>query len=387
MGKNGMWTNLNYFVVNPGIKGLKRLSRPDVFFYCGLWMMFLLVIGTISQKYIGLYQAQLKYFSSFVFQLYGIPLPGGRLAMGLILVSLVSRFLFSKNRNKRTLGSDIIHIGAALLLTGSFITGLFSKEAYMYLPEGEQSNILSDYHKVELAVVSSSSGKTFAAFPEELLVSNTILEGGLPFSLRVGEFMKNSEPVKRSASESDSFKGFAKIFKLERRKREKVNEANQSGLSFQIVRDGKVENYAVFERMPVSQSFLWNENSYIISLRPIRTYLSFSIELIDFKKSDYPGTNKAKSFQSIVNIVEGKTKQRRVIRMNQPLRYKSYTFYQSSFIENGDKEVSILAAVKNAGRAFPYLSSLIMCFGVLIHITFNVGTFANRKKLRKQSGV
>ena len=57
--------------------------------------------------------------------------------------------------------------------------------------------------------------------------------------------------------------------------------------------------------------------------------------------------------------------------MNQPLRHKGYTFYQSSYIEDDNKEISVLAVVKNLGRALPYLSSLIICIGLLIHIFYS----------------
>ena len=128
--------------------------------------------------------------------------------------------------------------------------------------------------------------------------------------------------------------------------------------------------------MPVLQTLEWDNKKYIISLRPARTYLLFYLELIDFKKTYYPGTEKVKSYQSVVNIVEGQIKQRRVIKMNQPLRYKGYTFYQSSFIEENNLETSVLAVVKNVGRAFPYLSSLIICIGLLIHIFYSRRVFS-----------
>lgn len=38
------------------------LASPEIFFYTALWMIVLLVFGTIDQKYIGLYLAQHKYF-------------------------------------------------------------------------------------------------------------------------------------------------------------------------------------------------------------------------------------------------------------------------------------------------------------------------------------
>ncbi len=369
MKRKVFFNPVNKFIVPSLIKIGKRLAGPDVFFYCGLYMMILLFIGTISQKYIGLYQSQVKYFSSFFFFVYGLPLPAGRTVMGIILISLLLKVLLFKKPNKKNIGTNVVHIGAILLLTGGFITGLFSKEAYLSLLEGEKSNIISDYHKVELAIISKDSGKTLSVFPEKLLISNTVISDNIPFPLKIKQFMKNSEPIKRDTPAEDSFKGFAKIFQLKNKKREKVNEENLSGLSFQILKAGQTENYAVLEQAPIDQTVLWEKKIYIVQLRPVKTYLPFSIELIDFEKTNYPGTNKAKSFKSIVNIMEAHTKQRRVIRMNQPLRHKGYTFYQSSFIEQKGQEMSVLAVVQNRGRAFPYIASLIMCFGLLLHIT------------------
>ena len=136
------------------IKWGRSLAHPRVFFYCGLWMMVLLIAGTISQKYIGLYQARLQFFSSFVFWFYGLPLPGGRMAMGLILLSLVLKTMHSLPflKTKKQFSSFVMHLGVILLLIGGFITGLFSQEGYMVLAEGDKSSVVQDYHKVELGI-------------------------------------------------------------------------------------------------------------------------------------------------------------------------------------------------------------------------------------------
>lgn len=38
------------------------LARPDVVFYSLIWLMVILVLGTVAQKYVGLYLAQQKIF-------------------------------------------------------------------------------------------------------------------------------------------------------------------------------------------------------------------------------------------------------------------------------------------------------------------------------------
>jgi len=37
----------------------------------------LVIVGTIAQKYIGLYQSQVRFFSSFILWAGPVPLPGG----------------------------------------------------------------------------------------------------------------------------------------------------------------------------------------------------------------------------------------------------------------------------------------------------------------------
>ena len=54
--------------------------------------------------------------------------------------------------------------------------------------------------------------------------------------------------------------------------------------------------------------------------------------------------------------------------MNEPLRHKGYTFFQASFIDDTEIETTVLATVKNYGRLFPYISSIIMSVGLLIHL-------------------
>ena len=124
----------------------------------------------------------------------------------------------------------------------------------------------------------------------------------------------------------------------------------------------------LFFGQPIVQTLLVNEQKYEFYLQPHRTYIPFEIELIDFKKVMHSGTDIAKSFSSKINLIDGGISRQVLIQMNEPLRHKGYTFYQASFIESEDKETTVLAVVKNYGRLFPYISSVIMCIGILLHM-------------------
>ena len=93
----------------------------------------------------------------------------------------------------------------------------------------------------------------------------------------------------------------------------------------------------------------------------------------------HPGTNVAKSFSSDVNLIENDIPRRTLIKMNEPLRHKGYTFFQASFIDDSDVETTVLATVKNYGRLFPYISSIIMSIGLLIHLLLMIPKMARRK--------
>ena len=99
-----------------------------------------------------------------------------------------------------------------------------------------------------------------------------------------------------------------------------------------------------------------------------------SSELIDFKKVMHPNKNppEAKSFSSDINLIEEGISRSVLIKMNEPLRHNEYTFYQSSFLEGEIQDISVFAVVKNYGRLFPYISSIIMCIGILFHLLLRI---------------
>ncbi len=76
----------------------------------------------------------------------------------------------------------------------------------------------------------------------------------------------------------------------------------------------------------------------------------------------------AKSYESHVRIIDGNSAWESVISMNEPLRYKGYSFFQSSFIAAPSGDISVFAVVWNAGRTFPYIAGLTMSIGLILHL-------------------
>jgi hypothetical protein len=101
---------------------------------------------------------------------------------------------------------------------------------------------------------------------------------------------------------------------------------------------------------------------------PDGAVLPASITLLDFAKALHPGTDIPRSFSSRVEITSGGVRRQAVISMNRPLRYRGYTFYQSSYAEDArGGESSTFLVVRNSGRLLPYAASALLFLGLLGH--------------------
>lgn len=355
-------------------------AKPEIVFFDLIWLMYLVVVGTLAQRYIGLYQSQAKYFSSWVFLEGGFfPLPGGYTALTLLFVGLLCKLVFKTPWTWKRFGINVVHVGALLLLFGGFLTALFSQEGGMTIAEGETVTTISSYDKLELVVtdISSPSRDRVTVFGEGWFKKGALLQTeSLPFVLKIIDFCRNCDVLRRESLAEETVTGFLKNFTLKAKPLEKKGGDNRAGIIFDIA--GK--QYALLQWMPISQKIREGGRTFIAEIRPRETRLPFSIHLNNFEKKSYPGTEMAKSFKSIVTLKEGAFEQNSVIWMNHPLRYRDYTFYQASFIEGIGNETTVLAVVKNAGRVFPYLSSLVMCIGLLLHLLLKVPERIRRRK-------
>lgn len=364
-------------------KLLRSLSDTRIFFFATLWLMVLLVVGTIVQKDIGIYQAQVKYFSSIILWFGIIPLPGGAVTMAVIFVGLFSKLIYRTSYSKRNLGIAVTHFGSFLLLAGGILTGLFSFEGNMVIPEGDNVNFFKDYHKLELAIVDTTPKEknlTYAFGDAFLEKNQKINHKDLPFTVEILKYCQNCSITPRKDA-TEELKGFAKRFVINSQALEKEESENRSGIVFKVIGSEDDGTYMIVESMPVTQSINSNGKSYFIDIRHKRYRLPFEIELIDFEKKVHAATTMAKSYKSIIILKDKKLNQRTVVQMNEPLRYKGYTFYQSSFVDEPGKQTTIFAVVKNIGRLFPYISSLVICFGLMIHLLQNSASlFAAKKK-------
>lgn len=349
-------------------EGLRKMASPSILFFALPWLMVLLATGTVAQKEMGLFHAQRTFFSSWVLWLGPFPLPGTYTALAFITACLLSKFLLFSPWRIRQAGIVLTHLGVLVLLLGGMVTALTQKEGFIAIREGESAAAVSDYHARVLKV--RKNGEDFIAAPFETLGEGAKIEG-LPFGLSVRRTCGNCRVV---PAREEGGKGFAENIALRDAPPEREAEANLSGVDFAVkgAPDDQDGHYIVMEDIPHTPEITAGEDSYQISIGRAQRALPFAIKLNDFRRDMHPGTNMAKGFASDVVVRDGGAEWPYTISMNEPMRYKGYTFYQSSFSIRPDGEYTILSAVENKGRIFPYLASAIVFAGLLLHIVLRL---------------
>jgi hypothetical protein len=89
------------------------------------------------------------------------------------------------------------------------------------------------------------------------------------------------------------------------------------------------------------------------------------VTLLQFKSEKYPGSAMPATYESRVRVDDpeaGASEHR--ISMNNPLHYRGYIFFQSSFAE-GARMTSVFSVVRSPGLPIVYLGTGLLSLGVV----------------------
>lgn len=293
-----------------------------------------------------------------------------------LFFNLVSVALLRLVYKWQNVGIIIIHFGLLLFLISGFITHRFAQESFLTLPEGRASNVSTAYHDWEISVWKETPPKFPLQITREVMAVNTknfktgqvVDLNELGFQLTVKEYRRNCNAYVGGAERSKIINASG-IHRLKLMPLEKEPQKNTPGGVFDI-ETAKGENYEILLFGGESKTTIVKIGGveYNMMLRLARYPLPFTLKLVDFMMEKHPGTDTARSFKSLVAIETKNVWRDKLISMNNPLRYKDYTLYQSSYaIDNMGYEFSTLAVVANVGRILPYISTFVTFGGLVIH--------------------
>jgi len=369
-------------------KILKALASLKLTVLC-LSLLFILTLwGTVGQVQNGLYLAQERFFHSFFFLAMGfLPFPGAQLVMWVLFVNLTAvalvRYAYTWNR----IGILIIHGGLMLFLVSGYVTLHGAVESHLALGEGNAANYSTAFHSWDVAVWKDQETPATGKFVTDVTsVDIMAFKHDRPvvfedqgITLRLLEYYRNCGAY--TGGQTDiTYRNASGIQRLEPRGLEKEPGENTPGAIFQAeTTTGESFKLLLYGSDTAPTPIETKDGRYNLSLRLKHYPLPFTLKLVDFIMERHPGTDTARAYKSRVAIETNGAWREKVISMNNPLRYKNFTFYQSSYsIDKFNNETSILAVVHNAGQVLPYLATFITFAGLVIH--FCMMASRSRKK-------
>jgi ResB-like family len=365
----------------------KVILHPAITLVSLLILFVLIFFGTLYQADHGLYEAQRKFFGYGGVLVGGFfPLPAASLVLWVMCIQLTVTMLFVIPLKWSKFGLWVVHVGIATLLVGGFITQMMSTESQLTLAEGETGHFSTAYHDWELAFWEEDGDTNrVVAFDDYALKPGETFDLK-PYQARfkINAYYQNCAAFTTRATGGPQFLNASNIGMIEQRKPEKEVTENAPGLTMTLnEKDKPAREILLFGQELHPLTLTLNGKKVLMSLRLKHYPLNFSLKLTDFIKNVHPGTDMASSFESYADMTEGTNTRPVKIWMNNPLRHNGFTFFQASFAQApGMVDKSTFAVVTNPGRVLPYISSLIVFGGLLLHFLIKLIPFVRKETAR-----
>ncbi|MFY9253455.1 MAG: cytochrome c biogenesis protein CcsA [Fuerstiella sp.] len=315
-----------------------------------------------------------------------------------IVILIGANLLFEKRG-----GIVVLHIGVALLMFSELQVGMTAKENMLALKEGETSSFMRDTRERELAIVHRVDGKDHVvAISEIALVNAAAAEEGqpgrvielesLPFNVRVNSFLRNSGLRSRLPDDEATTTGLGTFaVAVEKDPVTGMDDAHDmSAIQISLLdkETGEqlqsllcAQDVSETRTVPIAEQVKLEDKDYQFYLRFQRNYKSYEVELLDVSRTNYVGTATPRDYRSQIIIRDSETGQADefALWMNNPLRYKGETFYQSGYNELPDgTEMTTLSVVRNTGWMLPYIACMIVAVGMFAQFGLTLGRYLSR---------
>ena len=306
-------------------------------------------------------------------------------------------------------GNVLIHVAVGLLMVGQFLFGDRQIEERISLIEGQTTSVAYRTDETELAVIDpgDTADDRVTAISGRLLAARAggapIAIDALPFDIRVIEWFPNSSVIRVGpVAPNPATAGLGKQWLADGRPPEggTSSRTNIASAYVQLVERGTGRDLGTHL---VSQFLNDQDRIFMggggdefdtveaggkpwrLALRFRRQQKPYSVTLDDVRRIDYSASATPRDYSSYVTFTDGATKaeQKGRIWMNNPVRYRGETFYQSQYSQvdlGGGRtgEMTGLQVVENAGWLVPYVACVLAFWGMLAHFGLTFIRFADR---------
>lgn len=309
---------------------------------------------------------------------------------------------------KKRSGVVLLHAGVAVLMLSEVLVGLTVSENRFQMWEGDTANFVFDLREREIVVIDNSGAEAkVVSIPEKMIVAaataedqagRTIKDKRLPFDVEVVEFYRNSrlqrvnEGDDNIATAGTGLQLVAENLPIASGMESKSDEST----AYVRLREKKsgdiIGTYMLAMRLEDTfEPVLVDGKLYDVAMRFKRTYKPYSVTLLDVEKRDYLGTSTPRDYSSYVRLVDERNNVDREVRiwMNNPLRYRGETLYQTDYFRNEETgaELTSLQVVNNRGWMLPYMACMIVLTGMAVQFGIALTRYLNRRGNVTQTAV
>ncbi len=300
------------------------------------------------------------------------------------LVLLVGlHFLF-----KRKAGVVLLHAGLLLLLGNEIWVVLTHVEQRVSGVEGDSISFAYDIRDVEMALIQrQGENDRIVSIPSSKLRESErnpeqwMMVPGTGLQFRVKQFLQNSKIVGVGA-DNPATAGIGQSIQAEPIAlasgigQGEVNMAS-AYVQFRDAREQDLGTYLVSQASDFYSGPMFNRPNVIrdgdetlfATLWFTRNYKPYTVKVRDVQSKNYPGTEIPQWYATEFTIEDRETGfvGDQMVWMNNPLRYRNETFYQSGYSKDPATgvETTTLQVVLNRGWMIPYLCCAMVGIGML----------------------
>ena len=306
-------------------------------------------------------------------------------------------------------GNVLIHVAVGLLMVGQFLFGDRQIEERISLVEGQTTSVAYRTDETELAVIDPSdpAADHVTAISGRLLAARAggaaLAVDGLPFDIRVVKWFPNSSVIRVGpVAPNPATTGLGRQWLADGRPPEggASSRSNIASAYVQLLERGTgrdLGTYLVSQFLNDQARIFMGGGSdecdtveaggkpWRLALRFRRAQKPYSVTLDDVRRIDYSASTTPRDYSSYVTFTDRATKaeQKGRIWMNNPVRYRGETFYQSQYSQvdlgaGRTGEMTGLQVVENAGWLVPYVACVLAFWGMLAHFGLTFVRFADR---------
>lgn len=358
--------------------------------------MFLVVlVGTLQQRTMSLYDVQRTYFESVAFTvtLFGVvplPMPGGATLIVALAVNLLVGGVLRMRLGVSTLGVLVAHLGILVLFVGSAVEWWTSEKGAVRLRTGDAASEFESYTDWELAIVDVGARKEHVVPQAELERATdgrvvTFVSSELPFRVSVSSWLRNAD-ARRSPGPAIGAEGVVLVPLPDDPKQAEANVA-ACYVDVRPYEGGAAAKGVLWGRSELPFSAEVAGKPWAFELRRRSWALPYTVRLDRAVAREHPGTEIPSEYSSYVTRTAGGAERAVHITMNEPMREGGMTLYQSSYGKDADGTVfSGFAVVRNPSDRVPIIACTIIAVGLAMHFLRKLIRFAGTSAARRATG-